>query len=135
MANTNVQLKSGSENIYPVPYYPIGAVYTSYVNTSPASMFGGTWTQITNNFLYAYTTSSTTSKGSTTHTLTVAEMPSHTHSFDYNNSGTSSSGNKVDCYQNAGTSTTTLYTSYTGGGGAHENMPPYLAVYMWRRTA
>ena len=135
MANKNVQLKNGTENVYPIPHYPIGAVYMSYTNTSPATLFGGVWQQIKDVFLYAGTKSNTTKQGVSTHKLTLAEMPSHSHTFSYNNSNTSGSGNKTDSYQNAGSSTTTLYTSYaTGSGGAHENMPPYLAVYMWRKV-
>lgn len=58
--------------------YPIGSVYMSFNSTSPASFLGGTWTQLTNAFLYASTSSGATG-GSNTHTLTVNEMPSHTH--------------------------------------------------------
>jgi hypothetical protein len=51
--------------------YPVGAVYISTSSTSPASLFGGTWTQITSRFLYCTTTSKTTG-GSTTHTHTLS---------------------------------------------------------------
>ena len=60
---------------------PIGSLYWSSQNISPASLFGGTWTQITDKFVLAagdaYAVGS--SGGEATHTLTVAEMPSHNH--------------------------------------------------------
>lgn len=58
--------------------YPVGAIYQSTASTSPASLFGGSWSQITSRFLYA-TTSSNGTGGSNTHTLSVNEIPSHTH--------------------------------------------------------
>ena len=57
--------------------YPVGAVYISTVNTSPSSLIGGTWTQITNAVLRAAT--STGYIGSDTHKITSSEMPSHNH--------------------------------------------------------
>ncbi len=65
--------------------YPIGAVYISYVSTSPASLFGGTWTAITGRF--PYFNGGTATGGSNTHTLTVAQMPSHTHTGSTNRDG------------------------------------------------
>ncbi len=63
--------------------YPVGAVYISTSSTSPASLFGGSWTQITNTFLVAsgsdYTAGST--GGSTSVTLTASNIPSHSHSI------------------------------------------------------
>ena len=51
--------------IEPLDCYPIGSFYISYNDTSPADMWGGTWTQVTSRFLYA--TTSTTVGGSTSH--------------------------------------------------------------------
>ncbi|WP_101720759.1 phage baseplate protein [Eggerthella timonensis] len=65
--------------------YPVGAVYISYVSTSPASLFGGTWTAITGRF--PYFNAGTATGGSNTHTLTVAQMPSHTHTGSTNRDG------------------------------------------------
>lgn len=61
--------------------YPVGSIYISMNSTSPATKFGGTWTQITDRFLYC-TKSSKTTGGSTntkSHTLTIDQMPSHNH--------------------------------------------------------
>lgn len=127
----NVQLKTNSLNVFPVPYYPIGAVYMSYVNTSPATMFGGTWEPITDRFLYGSDTSGDIG-GEAMHTLTVAEMPAHTHQTrGRNGSGSSVTDGVGDSYLFK-TTTQGAYGS-TGGGKEHNNIPPYYAVYMWRR--
>ena len=57
--------------------YPVGAVYISTVNTSPSSLIGGTWAQITNAALRASTSIGYT--GADTHAITINEMPSHRH--------------------------------------------------------
>ena len=63
--------------------YPVGSIYWSSNNTNPASLFGGTWTQIKDKFILAagdsYTNGAT--GGAATVTLTVSNMPSHSHSF------------------------------------------------------
>lgn len=116
--------------------YPVGSVYMSTESTNPATLFGGTWQAIENRFLFGagnwYAAGDT--GGEATHTLTVDEMPSHNHTVPR---GGNSFGTKTHGY----TSTGTLFTSAddrmsaVGGGQAHNNMPPYLVVYMWKRTA
>ena len=128
--------------------YPIGSIYASVANTSPASAFGGTWAPYgagkvlaghdyndpaDAEFVAASTDgSSEKTGGSKTHTLTINEMPAHTHSFtamqDTNNSVNRTGGGDLG----APSSTT---TSSTGGGAAHNIMQPYVVVYMWKRTA
>lgn len=115
--------------------YPIGSIYMSYTNNPPASFLGGSWTQLQNRFLLgagsSYTAGST--GGEATHTLTVGEMPSHNHTYTWGG-GT---GSQTGCSQGYGTTKGEYSTtvSNTGSGSAHNNMPPYLVVYMWRRTA
>lgn len=120
--------------------YPVGAVYISYTPASPASLFGGTWQQITDKFLRA--ASNTNTGGSDTHTLTVAQMPSHNHTTDvwvvYDKGSWSDNGDAA----NPGTTSSTtpfgdthVNTTYAGGGGSHNNMPAYQNVYVWRRVA
>lgn len=60
--------------------HPVGSFYISQQSTSPASLFGGTWVQVTNAVLRG-ATSTTGYTGSDTHTLTVNEMPQHRHSL------------------------------------------------------
>ena len=63
--------------------YPVGSIYWSSNNTNPGTLFGGTWTQIKDKFILAagdsYSNGAT--GGAATVTLTVSNMPSHTHSF------------------------------------------------------
>ena len=146
----NVPVKFNGKTLLDV-VYPVGAIYMSVSEISPATLFGGTWEQIENRFLLAAGSSYTAGNtgGEATHKLTANEIPSHTHALRANTSwGESetlgawkqyvSSGILMD----AGSSGTTITTSYyydvaqpVGGDKAHNNMPPYLVVYMWKRTA
>lgn len=120
--------------------YPVGSIYMSVNSTSPATLFGGTWSQLKDRFLLgcgdAYSNGAT--GGDATHTLSIDEIPSHNHGYGvYNASAyTPLEINHMAAYcgvQNGtGWGSNTLFT---GGGKAHNNMPPYLAVYMWKRTA
>lgn len=142
--------------------YPVGAVYISVNSTSPASLFGGTWEQIEDRFLLA--AGSTYAAGSTggeaTHTLKESELPNITGTVT---SGSGAGGGSTSTgYGNfrsvTGVFTTSLACMYTsdaadkntwpssatsyqkismsfGGGASHNNMPPYLAVYMWERVS
>ena len=118
--------------------YPVGSVYMSTNNVSPATFIGGTWTQIKDTFLLSagdtYTAGDT--GGEATHTLTKDEMPSHTHSVTPY-AGTNGSASNADVYTNGGAGAP-VYRGVSGSSGgdqAHNNMPPYLVVYMWERTA
>ena len=142
--------------------YPIGSIYMAVNDISPATIFGGTWERIKDRFLLSagdsYANGST--GGEATHTLTSDEMPAHGHSIassgahkhtyqgylqtSVSNSTTylsisrkKISGDPEDTpasmVNNSGAHTHTA--GNTGGGAAHNNMPPYLAVYMWKRTA
>ena len=122
--------------------YPVGAIYMSASSTSPASLFGGTWEQIENRFLLAAGSSYTAGNtgGEATHTLTVDEMPAHSHAIYSGYGDIVSNVSDAYRYQKWGSSdrgwkTGNLGTNSIGGGKAHNNMPPYLVVYMWKRTA
>lgn len=121
--------------------YPVGAIYMSTVATNPSTLFGfGTWERIQDTFLLA--AGSTYSAGSTggeaTHTLTNSEIPSHNHAIFYPNAGAGNDYAPIG-YPDVGSKSTYWavgsYTGDVGGGQAHNNMPPYLAVYVWKRTA
>lgn len=115
--------------------YPVGAVYISYVSTSPSSLFGGTWTPITGRF--PYFNAGTSTGGSNTHTLSVNEMPSHNHTLSYPFNSTWGGGQAAIALTVASGNniTTNNYIKYTGGNAAHNNMPAYQTFYAWRRTA
>lgn len=121
--------------------YPVGAIYMSTVATNPKTLFGfGTWEQIKDTFLLAagstYTGGST--GGEATHTLTTSEMPKHNHSIFYPNASAGNNSAPIG-YPNVGSKSTYWaagsYSGDVGEDGAHNNMPPYLAVYVWKRTA
>jgi len=132
--------------------YPVGSIYMSINNTSPATLFGGTWVQIEDTFLLSagstYTAGDT--GGAATVALTSNNLPAHSHTVYLYNSqsgynvnipaGTryadendghtwTQNGETNKNYNRAG------LTSTDGSGTAHNNMPPYLVVYMWKRTA
>lgn len=183
--------------------YPVGAIYMSTVGTSPATLFGGTWVALDEGRVLIGANSTYkagATGGEATHTLTTAEMPSHSHTgstgngttTDHihgigNNNGnnwgtrpaTAATGTTVSTTldsqasykrawngsggENALTSvgtgsgafkaneltsksvaassgsanshSHTVSIGNTGSGNAHNNMQPYLAVYMWKRTA
>ena len=122
--------------------YPVGAIYMSAAATNPGTLFGfGTWEQIKDTFLLA--AGSTYAAGSTggeaTHTLTEDEIPAHRHKITYPNAGGPYGDAAIGYPTSSGTTKTWMAemckTESVGGGTAHNNMPPYLAVYMWKRTA
>lgn len=122
--------------------YPVGALYISFVSTSPASLFGGTWAQITGRFLRAANDVST--GGADAHTLTEAQMPSHHHGVVREQDGdwagywqsNASSGGLWQVVSNGTQGANRgLRTTAVGGGTSHNNMPAYQDVYVWRRTA
>lgn len=122
--------------------YPVGAVYISMSDTNPETLFGfGTWERIKDRFLLAagdaYAAGAT--GGEATHQLTIAEMPYHQHQMVNGNNGG---------YDYSGWTKSTIVlsdatkgyagnanTSYAGESASHNNMPPYLTVYMWHRIA
>lgn len=130
---TSVDGKTGDVSVDMLGAYPVGSIYLSVNATSPASLFGGTWERIEDRFLLAAGSSYEAGAigGEAAHTLTVSEMPSHNHTYTIpgNETGTSwygANGTAKGSPQSSGDS---------GGGAAHNNMPPYLAVYMWKRVA
>lgn len=125
--------------------YPVGAVYISVNSTSPATLFGGTWVQIKDTFLLAAgdTYAAGDTGGEAEHTLTVDKLPENigtfrTLSWNSDNAATgafSMTEQLVDRADTTGNLYGTAQYKLSGGGQPHNNMPPYLAVYMWKRTA
>lgn len=144
--------------------YPVGSIYISVISTNPGTLFGvGTWTQIKGRFLLGtgtpsantdsyfgnmsgtqYNASVKSTGGQDYHTLTTSEMPKHYHNGIYYNSqsastvitlNSGSSGYKLPWTANSGSGADEILTGNSGSGEAHNNMPPYFAVYMWYRVA
>ena len=164
--------------------YPIGAIYMSVNSTNPNTLFGGIWERIMDKFLLCSgdTYANASTGGNATTTLTVDNLPSHTHTGSTSSEGnhthtgsTSTNGEHIHklyyrtvyaggdtynavCRPTAGTGiniymdeagshshnfmTTSngehlhnFTTDSTGTGIEFNNMPPYLAVYVWKRIS
>lgn len=133
--------------------YPVGSIYMSVNGTSPATLFGGTWQRITGHFLLAGTDSSNSGAaqtpgntgGAATHTLTKAELPNTTLGvkFPFNSVEYDAYMYQMTVYTGGGTGIGTfglnqgnkLHTEALGSGTAFSIMPPFLSVYVWKRTA
>jgi len=141
--NLNLKLTGGDKGLRThmlETIYPVGSIYINAgVATNPGTLLGfGTWTAFGTGRTIVGVDSSDTdfdavreTGGSKTHTLTIAELPAHSHTVaastnDSDNAGISQ-GNTIN--------TTDVSTSSVGGGGAHNNLQPYITAYMWRRTA
>lgn len=116
--------------------YPVGSIYMSVDSTNPKTLFGGTWVQLQNRFLLgagsSYSNGAT--GGEATHKLTINEMPKHMHKVQtyYSNGSAGSCVNVSSAWANCRIDGD---TATVGGDQPHNNMPPYLVVYMWKRTA
>jgi len=126
--------------------YPVGSIYFTASAVSPSTSIGGSWVRYAQGkCLFGVDDADTdfaleTTGGEKEHTLTVAEMPSHTHTLDDNYRQLTQNGaiyhndfNKVYTATTPGSAVDT--TSATGGDQPHENLPPYIAIYIWKRTA
>ena len=135
-------------NNYWQTVFPIGYIYmTTDGSFNPNNTFGGTWTRIKDRFLLASgdTYSNNTTGGEATHTLTIDEMPSHKHYVGNSESGkfwylgkpggVSQDSSQGISFSGTNGRNTTFETSEVGNGNSHNNMPPYLTVMVWKRTA
>lgn len=125
--------------------YPVGSIYLSVSGTDPQTLFGGTWARLEDVFLLAagakHAAGST--GGEESHILTEPEIAPHKHAMAYGpESSASSTGFPYGIAAGSATNSaggrgyaSNLGTFSAGGGQPHNNMPPYLAVYTWKRTA
>ncbi len=138
--------------------YPVGAIYISTSDVNPGTLFVGSWARINSRFLIGagpneentfngfgtYPTGSYNFTpgelgGEAVHTLTVNEMPSHNHMYIRNkildSEPTSEGGTTRGSNSLVNNMKTYAYTNPTGGNWAHNNIPPYYVVYMWKRIS
>lgn len=118
--------------------YPVGSIYISYSHVNPGTMFGGTWARIENAFLWGCDENGGigTTGGEKAHVLTTAEIPSHTHGAVYSADASGTKNLPWLSTSVLGTGEKLAYGAIaTGGSTAHNNMPPYIQVSIWRRTA
>lgn len=114
---------------------PVGFVLTLYSHADPNEMYPGTtWVRITNAFLWAVDSSGTIGQtgGAKEVTLTEDQIPAHSHGSVYSQHA---SGTKDKAWYNTAGASVAYGAVSTGGGKAHNNMPPYVQVSVWRRTA
>ena len=116
--------------------FPIGYVYISVNNTNPGTIFGGTWEQIKDTFLLACgdTYANGATGGEATHKLTIDEMPSHNHDVNFDQIW-GWGGTRSFATTSGGPLAGGGYLRDRGGNQPHNNMPPYLAVYIWKRVS
>lgn len=131
--------------------HPIGSIYTSVVDTDPTALFGGTWERIKDTFLLTAgdTYAAGTTGGEAEHTLILDEMPYHYHAEFFYAEGVGEltvpggtaripgeTGFLFSTSETPNASRGVLGdTSGVGGDQPHNNMPPYLTVYAWKRIA
>lgn len=140
--------------------FPVGSIYMSVIDNDPGTLFGGEWERLQNMFLFGASDTHPAGEegGAETVALTEAQLAKHGHPQNYSPSGAdtnrmvttspdagqwisdnkfgTSPGSKAAAQAGWVSSGGTIVgTGQTGSGEAHENMPPYLAVYMWKRIA
>ena len=139
--------------------YPVGSIYMNVNSTNPGTLFGGTWEQIQGRFLLGMSSSypAGSQGGEAEHTLTRNEIPNHGHHLGQMGnssrmlpSDTAANDPNQEAYTTQVTSSGSGYfkPTVTWGGyliagelvdtthdQPHNNMPPYLSVYIWKRTA
>lgn len=123
--------------------YPIGSIYISTNSISPSLLFGGYWEPFAQGrTLVGVDTDiekyneAFIEDGEETHILTIDEIPAHNHTQSLNDSGTRSGWAGYDWKV---TDTSRDYSGddlaqSTGGSQPHNNMQPYITVYMWQRV-
>lgn len=135
-------------NVSLVDYiFPIGSIHLSIDDINPSLRFTGTtWVKVSDgkflagvgtgtdkNAAYATITSGNdSSTGEYQHTLSVNEIPPHSHQFPVYRDSSSDGGN---IQAGTGSFLVNASTINTGGGLAHNNIPPYFGIYVWKRTA
>ena len=127
--------------------YPVGSLYMNATNaTNPGTLLGfGTWAAFGEGRVLIGIDSSDTdfdtaeeTGGSKTHTLTESQIPSHRHQVGSQDSSAGNGGaaGNQEFVRDFGSGIgNPCNTSFTGGGSAHNNVQPYIVVYMWKRTA
>lgn len=139
--------------------YPVGSIYMNVNSTNPGTLFGGTWEQIQGRFLLGMSSSypAGSQGGEAEHTLTLNEIPEHRHYLRQQGTTvrilpsniTAQDPNQeipttvLNSEGNAYVKPNVTWGGYliaetlldTPNGRPHNNMPPYLSVYIWKRTA
>lgn len=133
LQNIKVKADSSFQTVCP---FPVGFVYSSMNSTSPASIFGGSWTEIKGRF--PYFNAGTGTGGANSNTLTISQMPPHSHKMPF-----TSCGSPYGLASNTGLYVSQVPVAYgpstyetldNGSGSSVNNMPAYQTLYAWYRT-
>lgn len=146
--NLNTELTSLKQVIIDT-VYPIGSFFISVEDTEPSTLLGGTWERVKGRFLYGVDPNNRGAMGEyevgalggeEKHTLQVNELPKNIGTFQamswITESDTGAFKKKQDFADRTATTGSDMGTTthtLSGGGAAHNNMPPYLAVNIWKR--
>lgn len=139
--------------------YPVGSIYMNVNSTNPGTLFGGTWEQIQGKFLLGMSSSypAGSQGGEAEHTLTRNEIPDHDHYLRQMGNGYRMIPSNIGA-EDPNREFYTVKLNFSGegylkpnvtwggyliagelldtpNGQPHNNMPPYLSVYIWKRTA
>lgn len=122
-------------------FYPIGSIFQSMKATDPSKIMGGTWERIKGKVLVGVDEADADfaagkTGGDKTHKLTIDEMPNHSHSLGIHRGGNPTVSQMLG--KNGylwGEISTGKNSSFVGGGKPHNNLPPYVSIYIWLRTA
>lgn len=122
--------------------YPVGTIYTSVSNANPGLVFGGTWVAFGSGKTLVGVDSgdadfnaSEKTGGAKKVTLTIDQIPSHNHDLIKPRWNTAIGANAVYGSNGSGSGEEYDDRGFQGGDQPHENMPPYITVYFWKRTA
>jgi hypothetical protein len=127
----------------PLDAWPVGSLFLGAVSTSPATLLGGgTWARYGEGRMLVsqdagdsdFDTAGETG-GEKTVTLVEAQMPAHVHQQRSPTSSSGGQGNFAFDTNSSGDSADQNDTASAGSGQAHNNLPPYIVVYVWQRTA
>ena len=138
-----VYLKDKNGNkLVSVTYYRVGDLFLTTIATNPSSYLGGTWELfgpgrclVCIDISQSEFNSVKKTGGEKKHTLTVNEMPSHSHSLKYSDSDTGFGGNYLTAGKKSAYETSVVSINNTGGGQPHNNLQPFITCYVWIRTA
>ena len=124
--NVKVKVNSTFETICP---FPVGYMYASFNNTSPADIYGGTWSSVTGG-KYIRAAEDTGSGGSSY--ISISQLPTHTHGTPmcWSGSGSQTVSGARWVYRDSGT-TTAQPTWYTYGAGGGKRFIQHIRMYMF----
>ena len=147
MANGKIYNDKKNVSITPLDIYnlyPVGSIYISVINTNPSTYFGGTWEAfgagrclVGVDALQTEFNTVLKTGGEKMHKLVISEMPSHNHPMGVLWGQKTGYGRVTGGNPSTGADRANIQGSdvSTGGNQAHNNLQPYITVYMWRRIS